>query len=400
MHTLTRFALVAFSLALQLAAAELRWWKGNLHTHSLWSDGDDFPEMIASWYKEQGYHFLALSDHNVLLEGQRWIHADTNRGGAKALDRYLQKFGTNWVELRTTNNTRQVRLKPLPEFRTLLEEPQRFLMIPSEEITDRHGLAPVHMNVTNPREFIKPSGGNSVLEVMQNNVNAVLKQRQETGQPMFPHLNHPNFGWGVKAEDLMRVEGEKFFEVYNGHPQVNNDGDARRPSTDKMWDIILAYRLNQPAREIMYGIGVDDSHHYFNQGPAMSNSGRGWVMVRARYLTPEHIIHAMEAGDFYASSGVELVDVRRTENDLRLEIKPSAGVKYRTQFIGTLASTSPSPEIGAVLKEVEGPLATYSFSGQELYVRAKIISDRRKPNGVGTTEVECAWIQPHLPKPR
>src|SRR5205814_702981 len=28
-----------------------RWWKGNLHTHSFWSDGDDFPEMIADWYK-------------------------------------------------------------------------------------------------------------------------------------------------------------------------------------------------------------------------------------------------------------------------------------------------------------------------------------------------------------
>src|SRR4051812_44910849 len=45
---------------------EKRWYKGNLHTHSLWSDGDDFPEMIADWYRARGYDFLALSDHNVL----------------------------------------------------------------------------------------------------------------------------------------------------------------------------------------------------------------------------------------------------------------------------------------------------------------------------------------------
>jgi hypothetical protein len=45
-----------------------RWWKGNLHTHSFWSDGDDFPEMIADWYKTRGYHFLGLSDHNVLSD--------------------------------------------------------------------------------------------------------------------------------------------------------------------------------------------------------------------------------------------------------------------------------------------------------------------------------------------
>ena len=31
------------------AADAPQWWKGNLHTHSLWSDGDDYPEMITAW---------------------------------------------------------------------------------------------------------------------------------------------------------------------------------------------------------------------------------------------------------------------------------------------------------------------------------------------------------------
>ena len=33
---------------------EGRWFKGNTHTHSLWSDGNDFPEMIVDWYKKEG----------------------------------------------------------------------------------------------------------------------------------------------------------------------------------------------------------------------------------------------------------------------------------------------------------------------------------------------------------
>ena len=37
----------------------LRYYKGNIHTHSLWSDGNDFPEMIAEWYRTHGYNFLA-----------------------------------------------------------------------------------------------------------------------------------------------------------------------------------------------------------------------------------------------------------------------------------------------------------------------------------------------------
>ncbi|MEC7393427.1 MAG: hypothetical protein VX839_00950, partial [Verrucomicrobiota bacterium] len=42
-----------------------RWFKGNTHTHTLWSDGNDFPETAADWYKSKGYDFLVLSDHNV-----------------------------------------------------------------------------------------------------------------------------------------------------------------------------------------------------------------------------------------------------------------------------------------------------------------------------------------------
>ena len=43
-----------------------RFFKGNTHAHTLWSDGNDFPEMVADWYRSQGYNFLVLSDHNVL----------------------------------------------------------------------------------------------------------------------------------------------------------------------------------------------------------------------------------------------------------------------------------------------------------------------------------------------
>ncbi len=79
-----------------------RWWKGNLHTHTLWSDGNDFPEMVAAWYVEHGYNFLALSDHNVLSRGMRWMPLDKiiARNDEKVLDRYRQKFGPSWVELK------------------------------------------------------------------------------------------------------------------------------------------------------------------------------------------------------------------------------------------------------------------------------------------------------------
>ncbi|MGH9201250.1 MAG: PHP domain-containing protein, partial [Vicinamibacterales bacterium] len=44
----------------------LRWFKGNTHAHTSNSDGDSAPDEVARWYREHGYHFLVLTDHNVL----------------------------------------------------------------------------------------------------------------------------------------------------------------------------------------------------------------------------------------------------------------------------------------------------------------------------------------------
>src|SRR5262245_13340907 len=83
-----------------LRDAAPRYWKGNLHTHSLWSDGDDFPEMIADWYKQKSYDFLALTDHNVLSDGVRWIDIPEKGTRPLAVKKYRERFGDSWVELR------------------------------------------------------------------------------------------------------------------------------------------------------------------------------------------------------------------------------------------------------------------------------------------------------------
>ncbi len=61
------------------AAAQLRWYKGNTHTHTLNSDGDSTPDEVARWYREHGYQFLVLSDHNFLTERRRPQRAASGR---------------------------------------------------------------------------------------------------------------------------------------------------------------------------------------------------------------------------------------------------------------------------------------------------------------------------------
>jgi hypothetical protein len=400
-----------------LQADGARWWKGNLHTHSLWSDGDDFPEMIADWYKRHGYHFLALSDHNVLSEGERWIDVETPKSNhAAALKKYRARFGERWVEERTHEGRPQVRLKPLAEFRSLLEEPGRFLLIPGEEITHRYAKAPVHLNAINLRDVIMPVDGDSITETIQVNHRLVAEQGKRTGQRMLAFLNHPNFGWGVRAEDMIAAEELRFFEVFNGHPSVRNYGDEQHPGCEPLWDILLALRLGKYRMPVVYGLATDDAHSYHAYGVGKVNPGRGWLMVRAFSPSAETIVRALEAGDFYASTGVTLKEVRRSGDRLALSIQGEEGVAYRTQFIATLrdapltsaprsdAEGKPlpvtrvySPEIGKVVAEVEGLEPSYQLTGKELYVRAKVISTKPHPNPYQKGDVEVAWTQPVVP---
>jgi hypothetical protein len=392
-----------------------RWYKGNLHTHSLWSDGNDFPELIAEWYRANGYHFLALSDHNILSRGEKWITADlpAKRENTVALERYLQRFGSSWVEIRERAGVREVRLKGLEEFRGMFEQPGEFLMVQAEEITDRFGALPVHINASNLIELIRPQGGKSIRETIANNLIAIEQQSQRAGRPILAHLNHPSFHYAITAEDLAFVVQEKFFEIYNGHPSVNQLGDATHANLERMWDIANTIRLGELKQPPLYGLATDDSHNYHS--PRGASPGRGWVMVRARELTPESLIEAINAADFYASSGVVLDTVRfsTAPAELSLEIRAEPGVEYVTQFIGTPveydrantpvrdkdgneinATRRYSADVGQVFAEVKGVNPKYRLTGKELYVRAIVNSSKPHPNPSLDNQKEQAWTQP------
>jgi hypothetical protein len=240
-------SILTFSLATsgQDPAPRKRWYKGNLHTHTLNSDGDSTPHEVATWYRERGYHFLVLTDHNYLTDvtGLNAVHA------AK----------------------------------------EKFVLIPGEEVTDRFDKKPIHVNAFNLDRLVEPQHGNSIASTIQNNVNAIRAVKA------LPSLNHPNFGWAVTIEDLLQVKGLGLFEVYNGHPTVNNHGGGGFASLEEMWDATLS------AGQQLYGIAVDDAHHFKQFGRQFSNPGHGWVHVRAESLSSQTIADALARGDFYAS---------------------------------------------------------------------------------------------------
>ena len=294
------------------------WYKGNTHAHTLQSDGDSPPEYVARWYREHGYNFLVLSDHNVFTDPAQLSHiADSH-----------------------------------------------FILIPGEEVTSRYESRPVHVNGLNLPGLVDPRTGSTMVATIQNNVDAI---REVEG---VPHVNHPNYGWAFGAEELAQVENDRLLEIYNGHPSVHNEGGGGFPSLEEIWDILLT------GGKRIYGIAVDDAHHFQGEFAAdRSNPGRGWISVRAHSLDAAEIMQQLEAGQFYASTGVVLADVVTEEDRLEIQIAPREGFRYTTTFIGSG---------GRVLSVSLDNPAVYTLQGRETYVRVKVMDSRG----------EAAWVQP------
>jgi hypothetical protein len=373
--------------------------------------------MVVDWYHRHGYQFLALSDHNVLSQGQRWLPLKeaAARAKADAYGRYLKRFGAHWVETRGSEaeGTLTVRLKPLDEYRVLAEEPGRFLLLPAEELTG--GAAngrTLHMNAINLTELVQPQAGVGIREAIAQNLWAVQDAARRAGREILVQVNHPNYKWGVTAEDLAAIAEERFFEVWNGVDGDNDPGDAHRPSTDEIWDIANTIRIAGMKAPPLYAVATDDAHNYHGNNPR-GTPGRGWVMVRARLLTPESLIRAMRAGDFYASTGVMLDDIsfEKQARRLSLRIRASGDETFVTRFVGTRRGASlkgrprevdttldyrtpEGPQIGEVFAEVHGLSPSYTLRGDELYVRAIVISSAAPDNPSGESKFKRAWTQP------
>ena len=198
---------------------------------------------------------------------------------------------------------------------------------------------------------------------------------------------------------------------------MENYGDELRVGVERMWDVVLTLRLAELGLGVIYGLAVDDTHELGAEDEGHATPGRGWVQVRAPSLTPEAILTAMDAGDFYASTGVVLRDVGMEGDRFEVQIAGEPGVSYRTQFIGTREGYDPrrepvidadgnevattwrySDDVGEVLAEVAGTSPSYVLGGDEIYLRARIISDRAKANPVSPAEEwEMAWTQPIVP---
>jgi hypothetical protein len=224
--------------------------KGNVHTHTTWSDGDRPPQDVYLWYRERGYNFLAITDHNSLTD---------------------------------------------PTTFRPLERKKRFVMIPGEEITMRGAGKQVHVNALCHRRTI---GGKHFDTQAQALRWAVREVKAQGGVAL---VNHPNWDWALVASDLPAAHGARLLEIASGHPHVHQMGDETHLSHEVIWDQALT------DGEDLAGVAVDDAHAYSSRAPDnAARPGRAWIQVFAPEATQAAICAALGEGRLYASTGPTL----------------------------------------------------------------------------------------------
>ena len=143
----------------------------------------------------------------------------------------------------------------------------------------------------------------------------------------------------------------------------------------------------------MYGLATDDSHHYHKQGKSFSNAGRGWVMVQADTLSAVSLIHALESGNFYSSTGVALKKLTNDTTTISVEVAPETGVTYEISFIGCKKGQTETE----VLKTVNDTTAEFQLTEDLLFARCTITSSKLQENPIEDILYEMAFTQPVRP---
>ncbi|MFV0293250.1 MAG: CehA/McbA family metallohydrolase [Paracoccus sp. (in: a-proteobacteria)] len=253
-----------------------RFWRGNLHGHSNLSDGVLSPEEVCRRYAAEGYDFTCVTDHFVGVYGYPI---------------------TDTVPFRHN------------DFTTILGAEIHSGAMANGELW--HILA-----VGLPSDFTPPDApGFRPVDDMECAA-SLARRAREAGA--FVAIAHPQWS-GLTLDDVRQIDAAHAVEIYNhgcGNCVARGDGAA-------IADLLLSEGCNLTL------IATDDSH--FSEPDHFG----GWVMVKTTENTPEALLAALKAGQFYSSQGPQIYHAELTPAGI--EVECSAAARVIVQGAGSAA---------------------------------------------------------------
>lgn len=293
------------------------WLKGNLHAHTTISDGKLSPPEVAKMYRDNGYSFLAISDHQV-----HTYFEDLQAPGFVIL--------------------------PAVEVNVSFGSPRRFfhangILGPKsyQDAATRERLE--HMQFIPMPAWESYSTGQAIVDDLEASGNMVM-------------FNHPY--WSLNCiDDLLKIDGYFAVEIFNYASEVETGNGV----STIHWDAVL-----RSGRRV-WGIATDDNHNgnKYGEAPADWDSFGGWITVGTQELSHQAITSSILNGNFYSSSGPEIYHLSLDGDEVHVECSPVRRIYFITY-----------PRHGYSRCTAGGGLiesASYRLRGTEKYVRVECV---------------------------
>ena len=245
--------------------------KGGLHCHTTRSDGKGTPEDVIRYHYQNGYDFLAITDHRI----------------------YNYKNFASDIP---------ITIIPGMEFDNTFEQGNGFRCFHTVCI----GPAKEDGNGYEQDERLESGNARN-----QEEYQSYLDEMHAKGNMTI--YCHPEWS-STPARYFENQQGNFAMEIWNSSSAISGDTD-----TDAAyWDEILGQG------KVIYGVAADDGH-------PMSDHCNGWVMVRAENNV-NAILDALKNGAFYSSCGPEIYNFYVQDGKAIVECSPAAKVRFHSDM--------------------------------------------------------------------
>jgi predicted metal-dependent phosphoesterase TrpH len=323
-------------------SAEGNWYKGNLHTHTNIIDGFASSEQVAGIYRDAGYDFLAITDHNLF---RTYPELTDNK--------FLILYG---AEL-TPGFNFDLQDKSFKEAIASLKD--GFLTTGSIPLDKMQKLNVIELAEGLLKDYkiphvvaISRSVDHSSWEIDASgfrNIQSMIDYANE--HDCLAIVAHP--AWSkLDTEDLLTLKNFTAIEVYN------HTCEKQFPwgYASVYWDCMLNHGMKA------YANACDDMHN------AEFACG-GYIMLKADKLSYEAVIQAIEEGNYYSSTGPEIYEFNINNGIAQIKCSEASEIRFMPDTI-----------FGCNYVDKEGVMTTceHQLMGNEKYLRVEVIDRHGK----------------------
>ena len=276
------------------------YYKGNMHCHSNLSDGFFTPEELKKIYKEQGYSFLAVTDHEFFVN-----HSDLD--------------DENFI----TITSAEYAIKQFPEQSTLKNFNMKVCHLnfyAKEQGNDfcvRYNSVYDHYSSPELKAGFKLPETEEPRVYGAEGINKLIADANENG--FFVCYNHPR--WSLENYgDYAGYDGLWGVEVYNNACMVGGLYD---------YDINVLDDMLRDGKRVFASCG-DDNHNTKEEARTLHSFG-AFVMVNTEKLSYASIIEALLAGEFYSSQGPVIDELYVEDGKVYIKCSDAKRISYSTK---------------------------------------------------------------------